>query len=142
MGQINVGRLAIGGIVAAVVLFVLGFIIHGTILGSEWMAWQQAGHMPFAMSHGGAIVIWIIVSLVTGFTGLWIYAGIRPRYGAGPRTALMAGLMLWLAVGLAHALGGFALGNLPQGIIIIGGIGALIADLLAILAGAYFYQEE
>ena len=141
MGQINTGRLVIGGIVAAVVLFVAGFIIHGAILGSQWMAWRQAGHMPFAMSHAGEFVIWIIVSLVNGFAGLWIYAGIRPRYGAGPKTALLAGLMLWLAGGLTTALGGFALGNLPQGIIIIGGSGRLIADLLAVLAGAYFYKE-
>jgi hypothetical protein len=141
MGQINMGRLVIGGIVAAVVLFVIGFIVQGVILGGEWAAWQQAGHMPYALSHAGMMVIWIIVSLVNGLTGLWIYAGIRPRFGAGPKTALLAGFMLWLAGGLAHALGGFALGNLPQGIIIIGGIGALIADLLAILAGAYFYKE-
>jgi len=141
MGQINMGRLVIGGIVAAVVLFVVGFIDHGAILGREWMAWQQAGHMPFAPSPAVHIVLWMIVSLVNGLTGLWIYAGIRPRYGAGPKTALMAGFMLWLAGGLAHAVGGLTLGNLPQGIIIIGGIGALIADLLAILAGAYFYKE-
>jgi len=35
MGQINVGRLVIGGIVAGVILFVAGFIIHGAILGSR-----------------------------------------------------------------------------------------------------------
>src|SRR5262245_31485912 len=97
MGQINVGRVVIGGIVAAVILCVAGFIIHGAILGSQWAAWQSAGHMPNAMSHGGAIVIWIIVSLVNGLTGVWIYAGIRPRYGAGPKTALIAGFLLWLA---------------------------------------------
>ncbi len=141
MGQINVGRLVIGGIVAGVILFVAGFIIHGAILGSRWMAWQSTGHMPLAMSHAGAIVIWIIVSLVNGFTGLWIYAGIRPRYGAGAKTALIAGFLLWLAGGLATALGSFALGNLPQGIIIIGGVGALVADLIAIVGGAYFYKE-
>ena len=141
MGQINMGRLAIGGIVAAVILFVISFIVHGAILGGDWMAWQQAGHMPLALSHGEAAVVWIIVSLVNGFTGLWIYAGIRPRYGAGPKTALLAGFMLWLVGGLVAALAQYALGNVPHRIVIVGCIGALIADLIAIVAGAYFYKE-
>src|SRR5262249_1985810 len=89
MGRINWARVVVGGLVAAVILFVAGFIIHGAVLGSDWMAWQQAGHMPLALSHGEAVVIWVILSLVNGITGVWIYAGIRPRYGAGATTALI-----------------------------------------------------
>jgi hypothetical protein len=142
MGQINWTRVIIGGIVAAVIMFVAGFIIHGAILGADWTAWQQAGHMPLALSHGEAVVIWILVSLINGFTGVWIYAGIRPRYGAGAKTALIAGLMIWLVGGLIAALAGYALGNVPHRVVAIAGIGRLIGDLIAILAGAYFYKEE
>jgi len=142
MARINLARVIIGGIVAAVILFVAGFIIHGALLGADWMAWQQAGHMPLALSHGEAIVIWIVLSLVNGLTGVWIYAGIRPRYGAGASTALIAGFMLWLAGGLAAALAQYALGNVPHKIVWVGAIGGLIADLIAIVAGAYFYTEE
>lgn len=142
MGQVNVGRLVGGGIVAAVILFIVNFIVHGAILGGAWEAWQSAGHMPMALSHGEAAVIWVIVSLINGFTGLLIYVGIRPRYGAGATTALRAGLLLWLAGGLTAALAQYALGNVPYRIVAVGCIGALIADLIAILAGAYFYKEE
>ena len=142
MGQINWTRVIIGGVVAAVILFVAGFIIHGAILGADWMAWQNAGHMPLALSHGEAMVIWIILSLVNGITGVWIYAGIRPRYGAGATTALIAGFMLWLAGGLAAALAQYALGNVPHKIVWVGAICGLIANLIAIVAGAYFYKEE
>jgi hypothetical protein len=141
MGQINWTRVVIGGIVAAVILFIAGFIIHGAILGADWTAWQQAGHMPLALSHGEAVVIWILVSLINGFTGVWIYAGIRPRYGAGAKTALIAGLMIWLVGGLIAALAGYALGNVPHRVVAIAGIGDLIADLIAVVAGAYFYKE-
>jgi hypothetical protein len=141
MGHINVGRVVIGGIVAAVILFIAGFIIHGAILGNDWMAWQNAGHMPLALSHGEAVVVWILLSLVNGFTGVWIYAGIRPRYGAGVQTALIAGVMLWLAGGLTAALAQFALGNVPHKVVVVGAIGGLIADLIAIVAGAYLYRE-
>jgi hypothetical protein len=142
MGHINAGRVVLGGIVAAVILFVAGFLIHGAILGADWKAWGDAGHMPLALSQAGMTVIWIILSLVNGLTGVWIYAGIRPRYGAGAKTALVAGFMLWLAGGLAAALAQFALGNVPHSVVGVGAIGGLIADLIAIMAGAYFYKEE
>jgi hypothetical protein len=138
---INQGRLFVGGVVAAVVLFIAGFVIHGVILGADWAAYGNAGHMPYALSPGAMIVVWVILSLVNGVTGLWIYAGIRPRYGAGPQTALMAGLILWLLGGLAAALAQYALGNVPHNIVVVGAIGGLIADLIAILAGAYIYKE-
>ena len=141
MGHINWTRVIVGGLVAAVILFIAGFIIHGAILGADWMAWRNAGHMPLALPHGEAVVIWIIVSLISGLTGLWIYAGIRPRYGAGARTALIAGFMVWLVGGLVGALAEYALGNVPHNIVVVGAIGYLIADLIAIVAGAYFYQE-
>ena len=142
MGHINWARAILGGLVAAVILFIAGFIIHGAILGADWTAWQQAGHMPLALSHGEAVVIWIILSLVNGITGVWIYAGIRPRYGAGATTALIAGFMVWLLGGLAAALAQYALGNVPHKIVVVGAICGLIADLIAIVAGAYFYKEE
>jgi hypothetical protein len=141
MGHIDVGRVVIGGIVAAIILFIAGFIIHGVILGADWMAWQNAGHMPLALPHGAAVVVWAILSLVNGLTGVWIYAGIRPRYGASAKTALIAGLMLWLAAGLTAALAQFALGNVPHNVVVVGAIGGLIADLIAIVAGAYLYKE-
>jgi hypothetical protein len=142
MSHINWARVILGGIVAAVILFIAGFVIHGAILGADWMAWQQAGHLPLALPHGEAVVIWIILSLVNGLTGVWIYAGIRPRYGAGALTALLAGFILWLAGGLTAALAQYALGNVPHKIVWVGAILGLIADLIAILAGAYLYKEE
>jgi hypothetical protein len=141
MGRINCARVIIGGVIAAVILFVAGFIIHGLLLEPEWAVWRAAGHMPLALSQGAMTVIWVIVSLVNGLTGLWIYAGIRPRYGAGAKTALIAGFMLWLVGGLVAALAQYSLGIVPHEIAVGGAIGSLIADLIAILVGAYFYKE-
>jgi hypothetical protein len=49
--------------------------------------------------------------------------------------------MLWLVGGLVAALAQYALGNVPHRVVAIAGIGDLIADLIAIVAGAYFYKE-
>jgi hypothetical protein len=37
-----------------------------------------------------------VLGLVTGLVLLWIYAGIRPRFGAGVKTAICAGVIVWV----------------------------------------------
>ena len=141
MGQINTGRAALGAVVAAVILFVAGAVIHGAILGSEWEAWGRAGHLPLMASQAAGMILWAIVSLITGIAGLWIYVGIRPRFGAGAMTAAMAGVIVWLLAALGPALGQVALGNVPTRIVVVGCIGFLIADIVAMVAGAFLYKE-
>jgi len=38
MGHIDLGRTALGAVIAAVILYVAGFIIHGVILVPAWEA--------------------------------------------------------------------------------------------------------
>jgi hypothetical protein len=142
MGHVNVGRAILGAIVAAVILFAIEGLINGTILGTEWEDWAKAlGPLNHAPSVAVGMVIWAIVSLLHGLTGLLIYVGIRPRFGAGPKTAVLAGLLLWIPAFLTHALSQLALGDIPLRTIVIGCIGGLIAVLVAIVAGAATYQE-
>ncbi len=143
MTRINSSRLLMGGIVAAIVLFIVSGIVNGAILGSAWQAWLQAmGSLNHAPSATAGIVIWAVVSLVFGLTGIWIYAGIRPRYGAGWKTAMLAGLLLWLTGWLAPALGQVALGAIPFYVTVVGCVGGLVGALLALLAGAAVYKEN
>lgn len=142
MTHINTSRIVLGGIVAAIVLFVVSGIVNGAILGSAWQAWLEAmGSLNHAPATPIGMLIWAAVSLVFGLTGVWIYAAIRPRYGAGWRTALLAGFLLWLAGWLAPALGQVALGAIPTYVTFVGCAGGLAGALLALLAGAATYKE-
>ena len=142
MTHINHSRVVLGGIVAAIVLFIVSGLVNGAILGSAWQAWLDAmGSLNHAPAASTGMVIWAVVSLVFGLTGVWIYAGIRPRYGAGWKTALLAGFLLWLAGWLAPSLGQVALGATPTYVTMVGAVGGLVAALLALLAGASIYKE-
>lgn len=143
MTHINTGRIVLGGAVAAIVLFIASGIVNGAILGSAWQDWLRAmGNLNHAPAEPAGLLIWAVVSLVLGFTGIWIYAGIQPRYGSGPRTAVVAGLLLWLAGWLAPALGQLALGAIPTYVTIVGCLGGLVGALLAVVAGGALYKDR
>ncbi len=143
MKQINTGRVVIGGVVAGVILFIVGGIVNGVILGSDWKAWTQTmGSLIHPPSGSTGMLIWLVVSLVNGITGVWIYAGIRPRYGAGPRTAVLTGVLVWLVASLTPAFGMVALGAYPKHVMATEAATGFVGFLVAILAGAAIYQEE
>jgi hypothetical protein len=74
---------------------------------------------------------------------VWLYAAIRPRYGAGPKTALCAGLAVWVAGGLLPnaALMGIT-GLFPSDLTTVSTLAGVVEWSAAILAGAALYQEQ
>jgi hypothetical protein len=140
MGGINTGRWFIGGIVAGIVLAIVDFVVNGMLLGARWNEVMTALNLPAAGT--GAFITFIIVDLLIGLALVWIYTGIRPRYGAGVTTAVYAGLAGWVVGGLAPTLSFMAVGVVPSDIGWIGLIVGLISYVVATVIGAYLYQEE
>ena len=44
----------------------------------------------------GGAAAQVLLFVVMGIGLIWLYAAIRPRYGPGPRTAAIAGFVMWL----------------------------------------------
>ncbi|MFQ5890555.1 MAG: hypothetical protein ACE5JR_10955 [Gemmatimonadota bacterium] len=55
---------------------------------------------------------------------------------------MYAGLLLWVAVGLLHALGEAQIGLFPQRLVVIGTVVWLIVLPIAAVVGAWPYKEE
>jgi hypothetical protein len=141
MGNINWGRMVLGGVVAAVILFIVDYIVNGVILVQQWADAMAALGRPEMTPSAGLFILVAIVNLLIGLTALWIYTGIRPRYGASVQTAIYAGLATWV---LVYAVGNLALaiaGLIPAGILWTTAIVGLIAVPVATVAGAYLYKE-
>ena len=142
MGNINWGRLILGGVVAAVILFIVDYIVNGVVLMQQWADAMTALGKPAVPPDAGFLLIAAILSLLTGLTAMWIYAGIRPRYGAGVTTAIYAGLAVWVVGYLVANVFLLVAGLLPASILWTGIIVGLIAVPVATVAGAYLYKEE
>src|SRR5216110_2993392 len=140
MGKINWGRVVVGGLLAGVVLNIVDFVFFGVIMKQAIDAAMQAlGKRPGAMDS--LVPLFVVLDFVYGIGLLWVYAAIRPRFGAGAKTAVIAGLAVWFFVGLLHAIGESPMGFMPQRLMVIGTCVALVSLPVATVVGAYVYKE-
>ena len=141
MGKINIGRVILGGIVAGIVSDILGYLVDGVMLAPQWADGMRAlGRTEFS---AGQNVAFNIVGLVYGILMVWLYAAIRPRYGSGPKTAVLAGLAVWAAgVLLPNVAFMWAAGLFPTNLTVMTTGAAIVELVIAALAGSALYKES
>ncbi|MBI3645305.1 MAG: hypothetical protein HY233_05015 [Acidobacteriales bacterium] len=141
MNKINWNRVILGGLAAGLIINLGEYLVNGVILQQHWAeAMKQLGK-PGQLG-GVQIAAFNVAGFLMGIYTIWLYAAIRPRYGAGPKTAVCAGAAVW---GLGYLLAGIAplvTHILPRRLMAIGIAVGLIEVIVAALAGAWFYREE
>lgn len=138
MGTINLRGVILGGLVAGLVLNVFDFLMYGVVLAADMEAAMQAVGKSM---EGQPIWLYVLLDFLFGIWIVWLYAMIRPRYGPGPRTAVIAGLFVWVGLGVLHAIGEAPMGIVPTRLWAIVVAVFLVVAPLAALAGARFYSE-
>jgi magnesium-transporting ATPase (P-type) len=141
MGKTNWNRVFLGGLLAGVVLIVLGFAAWAIYLQGLWSPEMEALGHPVDIS-GGGYVFSIIFSLVIGILAVWLYSAIRPRYGAGPKTAIIAGIAFWVLSSLIAAISLGSMGLFAARLLVIDSLTGLVLYVVATLLGAWVYKEE
>jgi hypothetical protein len=140
MGRINWGRVVLGGLLAGVVLNVFDWLVYGVWLRPDFAATMQAlGKSPSAMDS--LVPLFVLVDFVYGIGLVWLYAAIRPRFGAGLKTAVIAGVAVWFFISLLRAIGEAPMGLFPQRVYTLGTCIALVQYALAGALGGYLYKE-
>ena len=135
----NFKKILIGGLVSGIVMDVIDAIINGAMLGDRWRA-ATVALVPALAEQRGPPIGWIVTDLILGFFVAWTYAAIRPRYGAGPKTGLIAGLAKFVAGG--PILASFAFLHLyPLDLVCGGLVSSLVAGLAGGLAAGALYSE-
>jgi len=142
MPKINTGRVLVGGLAAGVVANALDFVWYQFIMAADMEVLVQRLGLNRAVVEGtGMIATWTVVDFLYGILLVWTYAAIRPRCGAGPRTAVYAALVPFTAVTMFMyayaAMGIFAMSAFAKGTVFF-----LITSIAAALAGASVYKED
>ena len=138
---INYGRVALGGLVAGVVANICDNISNGILLTDDMNRMTSRLNLdPDVVSSQGVFVTWVVVDFIYAFLIVWTYAAVRPRLGPGPKTAIIAGLILWGAI-TAVLLGYQQMGVFTfDSFLKSAGLLAL-STILASLAGGAVYKE-
>jgi len=139
MGGINFGRVVLGGLLAGLVIDASEYLLNEVVLGEQMDAAMQRLNLPPV--GGGAIGVFVVLGFALGIATIWFYAAIRPRFGAGVRTALCAGSAVWFFAYLYPSIGLGVLGFFPAGLMTLAVIWGLVELLVAAVAGAWLYKE-
>ena len=140
---INTSRVVAGGLVAGLVMNVIGFIVNGMLLGKRMEA-EMLAVAPTLQGRGmsgGVIASRVITQFVVGILLVWIYAAIRPRFGPGPKTAAIAGFIVW-CFGFIFYLDWLYVDLMSPGMYATISVIQLISLMIAAWIGGMIYREE
>ena len=140
MGTINWNRVLLGGIVAGLIIDVIQWVLNGLVMGAEWREAMQSLGRPLAETPK-RILFYVALGFAYGVLAVGAYAAIRPRFGAGPMTALYAGLGVWLLGYCLPTLTWVPMGLFPRSLMATVMAVGLVEILIATVAGAWLYRE-
>ena len=139
MGKINWNRVILGGLVAGAIINIFEFALHGAVLAKDMDTAVRALGREVG---SGELLMFLAWGFLVGIFAVWLYAAIRPRYGAGAKTALCAGAAVWSLGYLLAAVTPLALHLFPRHIMAIDLAVGLVEVIAGTLAGAWLYREE
>lgn len=141
MAKINWGRLIVGVLVAAVIMFLTDGFIHERLVNAEWRAVYDGLRAAEPEEHGTSMVYFAVFELGRAFIAMLFYATMRTHFGAGPKTAVIAGIASWIAFSVTGPAQFIPLGFFSTALWLKVGALHLITSILATIAGAALYKD-
>ncbi len=140
MNKINVGRVLLGGLLAGVVLNIGEAMLNSVLLADKMKEDFDRLHLPDPGTP--FITKAVTITFLLGIVIVYLYAAIRPRFGAGLKTAVCAGLIAWFFVYLYAGYIYEAMGIVSPKPFMIGLVWGIVEYSLGAIAGAWLYKEE
>jgi len=142
MAKINWGRLIVASLIAAIIMFFTDGFIHETIAKADWKAVYDGLRAAEPEPHGFSMVYFALFELGRGFTAIMFYVTMRAFFGAGPKTAVLAGIVGWIAFSLTGPAQFIPLGFFSNALWLKVGALHLITSIIATIAGAALYKDS
>ena len=141
MAAINTGKVLVGGLLAGLVFNILDTANGMLIMAEDFRAnAKRLGLDPAVMESGAGMATWIVIDFLMGILVVWTYAGMRPRFGPGPKTAMLAGLVPYIAITLI-TYGLTTGGMMTMTIWTKMAVASFVITMAGSVAGAWAYKE-
>jgi hypothetical protein len=135
----NIGRVLLGGVLAGLIVNVGETILNVVVAGPAMEAALAARNLPPV--GGSAIGGFVAITFLVGIVTVWLYAAIRPRFGPGPGTAVLAALVVWFFAYVHQSVAMLLMGILPVKVMALGTVWGLVEIVAGSIAGAAVYKE-
>jgi hypothetical protein len=140
MGKINFGRVLLGGLVAGVILTIGEYVINDLVLAKQMADTLRRFNVP--KPGNNFIIAATVMTILLGILLVWLYALIRARLGPGPKTAVVAAIILWFSVYVYTGVINGMLFQIPMNLMLIGFVWGFVEYIVAALAGGALYSES
>jgi len=140
MNKINYGRVVLGGLVAGLVLNIGEFVLNAVVLADHMKAFNAEHN--FKDPGTNFIIVAVLLTFLLGIVMVLGYAAIRPRFGAGVKTAIIAALFAWFGLYFYMGIFFWLLFGISTSDCILTMVWGLVEYVLAAIAGAWLYKES
>ena len=140
MGKINYARVILGGIVGGIVAGFLDWFLNGVLMGQRWEDTMKSLNRPNAFSGAFLICLFVCFS-IGGILIVWMYAAMRPRLGAGVRTAVCVGLLAWAFWGLLPNTLNVVMGLYGRRLTLYTTLAGIVEAVAGAVVGCALYKE-
>lgn len=142
MTKLNWSRLLLGTLIAAVIMFLTDGFLHERLVGADWSAvYRNLGAPEPTHEGGGGMGYFALFEIGRAFTAILFYALMRAFFGAGPKTAVMAAIVGWIAFSVTGPAEFIPLGFYSTALWWKVAAFQLITAIVATVAGAWPYKD-
>jgi uncharacterized membrane protein len=139
MNKINMGRVLLGGLVAGLILNVGEFLLNAVVLADQMKAFNALHNFPEPGTK--FLVVAVVLTFLLGIVLVYLYACIRPRFGPGVKTAIIACLFGWFCLYFYMGIFFAMLFGVPTSTCILTMVWGLVEYAIATVVGAWLYKE-
>ena len=141
---INTKKVVVAGLAAGVVMNICDFLINmmfGAQMQASANAFKPGLGDEMATMSGSIMAGYIIMDLVIGMLLAYTYAAMRPRFGAGAKTAIITALIFWIFGSIVSA-NYLVMGIMSRSLWLTFGFVYLICLVVASLVAGALYSED
>ena len=136
----NYRKIVLGGLAGGVAFSIVSIAINLGFLMKRYLLLMDTG----VLRKEPRIVfplVWFPVLFLVSIGCVWFYAAVRPRLGAGPRTALTVGCLIGLMAGVPLNVSNYAWTYTGGFVSLFWTLEILLGCIAATLVGAWIYRE-
>ena len=139
---INGTRVFFGGLLAGLVMNGIDWATNTYWLARDWAVTMHDRNIEaLDVSGTESFIKFFALDIAFGLIAVFTYAAMRPRFGAGPTTAVAAGVSLFLFLALSN-LGLQMSGFFSMDMYLKASAAELVSILAGTFAGAWLYKER